>query len=209
MNRMIAAVNFVISGYFIINIIRHMIRPGMNSEYTRMLMFACLAAIPLVFMLMMVAGKERWLFLLDRSKEMAGGGPLMVLLLVGLVILLILMPLGMLAGIWYGMGFQFGMMFILYFVPIISRLIFNTTQQSIVAAITQGLLFFASFLIGISIVELLERFGSGAQLYDVHLQLVWPDYRDAAKMFFSVCAFALLNQVIAVYYEVQSMLGRT
>jgi hypothetical protein len=49
MNRIIAAVNFCISGYFIVNIIRHMIRPGMNSEYTRMLMFACLATIPLVF----------------------------------------------------------------------------------------------------------------------------------------------------------------
>jgi hypothetical protein len=132
----------------------------------------------------------------------------MVLLLVGLVILLILMPLGMLAGVWYGMGFQFGMMFILYFVPIISRLIFNSTQESILSAITQGLLFFASFLIGISIVAILERAGSGAQLYETHLQLVWPDYRDAAKMFFSVCVFALTNQMIAVYYEVQSMLGR-
>lgn len=206
MNRIIAAVNFCISGYFIVNIIRHMIRPGMNSEYTRMLMFACLATIPLVFMLMMVGGKERWLFLLDRGREMAGGGPLMVLFLAGLVILLVLMPLGMLAGVWYGMGFEFGTMFILYFVPIISRLIFNTTQQSIVSAITQGLLFFASFLIGISIVAILERAGSGAQLYDAHLQLVWPDYRDAAKMFFSVCVFALINQMIAVYYEVQSML---
>ena len=208
MNRIIAAVNFCISGYFIVNIIRHMIRPGMNSEYTRMLMFACLATIPLVFMLMMVAGKERWLFLLNYGKEMAGGDPLMVLLLVGLAILLILMPLGMLAGVWYGMGFSFGMMFILYFVPIISRLIFNTTQQSILSAITQGLLFFASFLIGISIVAILERSGSGAQLYESHLQLVWSDYRDAAKMFFSVCVFALTNQMIAVYYEVQSMLGR-
>ncbi len=181
----------------------------MNSEYTRMLMFACLATIPLVFLLMMVAGKERWLFLLDRGREMAGGGPLMVLLLVGLVIVLVLMPLGMLAGIWYGMGFEFGTMFILYFIPITSRLIFNTTQQSILSAITQGLLFFASFLIGISMVEILERAGSGAQLYETHLQLVWPDYRDAAKMFFSVCIFALINQLIAVYYEVQSMLGRT
>jgi uncharacterized membrane protein len=90
--------------------------------------------------------------------------PEKVLLLVGLVILLVLMPLGMLAGIWYGMGFEFGTMFILYFVPIISRLIFNTTQESIVSAITQGLLFFASFLIGISIVAILEHAGAGAQL---------------------------------------------
>ena len=209
MNRIIAAVNFCISGYFILNIIRHMIRPGMNSEYTRMLMFACLATIPLVFMLMMVAGKERWLYLLDRGRDLAGGGPLMVLLLVGLVILLVLMPLGMLAGIWYGMGFEFGTLFVLYFVPLISRLIFNTPQESIVSAVTQGLLFFASFLMGISIVAILSRFGSGSQLYETHLQLVWPDYRDAAKMFFSVCVFALINQLIAVYYEVQSMLGRT
>jgi len=208
MNRMIAAVNFCISGYFIVNIIRHMIRPGMNSGYTRMLMFALLATIPLVFMLMMVAGRDRWLFLLERAREMAGGGPLMVLLLAGLVILLIVLPLGMLAGIWYGMGFQFGTLFILYFVPIISRLIFNTTQQSVVSAIMQGLLFFASFLIGISIVGMMERFGSGVQVYDAHLQLVWPGYRDAAKMFFSVCVFALTNQLIAVYYEVQSLLGR-
>lgn len=208
MNRIIAAVNFCISGYFIVNIIRHMIRPGMNSGYTRMLMFALLATIPLVFMLMLVSGRERWVFLLERAKEMAGGGPLMILLLAGLVILLIVLPLGMLAGIWYGMGFQFGSLFILYFVPIISRLIFNTTQQSVVSAITQGLLFFASFLIGISIVGLMERFGSGVQIYDDHLQLVWPGYRDAAKMFFSVCVFALANQLIAVYYEVQSLLGR-
>ncbi len=208
MNRIIAAVNFCISGYFIVNIIRHMIRPGMNSGYTRMLMFALLATIPLVFMLMMVAGRERWLFLLERAKEMAGGGPLMILLLAGLVILAIVLPLGLLGGIWYGMGFQFGTLFILYFVPIISRLIFNTTQQSVVSAIMQGLLFFASFLIGITIVGVMERFGSGVQIYDTHLQLVWPGYRDAAKMFFSVCVFALTNQLIAVYYEVQSLLGR-
>jgi hypothetical protein len=173
-----------------------------------MLMFALLATIPLVFMLMLVSGRERWVFLLERAKEMAGGGPLMILLLAGLVILLIVMPLGMLAGIWYGMGFQFGSLFILYFVPIISRLIFNSTQQSVVSAIMQGLLFFASFLIGISIVGMMERFGSGVQIYDDHLQLVWPGYRDAAKMFFSVCVFALANQLIAVYYEVQSLLGR-
>jgi hypothetical protein len=208
MNRIIAAVNFCISGYFIVNIIRHMIRPGINSGYTRMLMFALLATIPLVFMQMMVAGRERWLFLLERAKEMAGGGPLMILLLAGLVILAIVLPLGMLAGIWYGMGFHFGTLFILYFVPIISRLIFNTTQQSVVSAIMQGLLFFASFLIGISIIGTMERFGSGVQVYDTHLQLVWPGYRDAAKMFFSVCVFALTNQLIAVYYEVQSLLGR-
>lgn len=208
MNRIIAAVNFCISGYFIFNIFRHMVRPGMNSGYTRMLMFACLATIPIVFLLMMVGGKERWLFLLERAREMAGGGPLMILLLVGLVLLLIVLPLGMLAGIWYGMGFQFGTLFMLYFVPIISRLVFNTTQQSVVSAITQGLLFFVSFLIGISIVGIMERFGPGVQVYDDHLQLVWPGYRDAAKMFFSVCIFALINQLIAVYYAGRTLLGR-
>jgi hypothetical protein len=128
---------------------------------------------------------------------------------VGLVILLVLMPLGMLAGIWYGMGFQFGTLFILYFVPIISRLIFNTPQESILSGVTQGVLFFVSFFIGITIVTILERAGAGAQLYETHLQVVWPGYRDAAKMFFSVCVFALINQLIAVFYEAKSMLGRT
>lgn len=104
------------------------------------------------------------------------------------------------------MGFRFGTQFIGFFIPIISRLISSTTQQSVLADVTQGVLFFAAFLIGIAIVYLLEHFGSGAQVYDTHLQLVWPGYRDAAKMFFSVCVFAFANQLIAVYYANRSMI---
>lgn len=174
--------------------------------YTRMLMFACLATIPLVFMLMMVGGKERWLFLLAQGREMAAGGPLSLLLLAGLSFLLILMPIGILIGVWFGMGLRFGALFFLYFVPIISRLMFNTTRESVMAAVTQGLLFFLAFFIGISIVTVLERFFGGAASYADHLQVLWPGYRDAAKMFFSVCVFALINQLIEFRYALVSLL---
>jgi hypothetical protein len=118
------------------------------------------------------------------------------MLLVGLAVLLVLMPIGMLVGIWFGMGLRFGSLFILFFVPVITRLAFGTTQDSIMTAIVQGLIFFASFFIGIGIVTILERFPSGVGTYETHLQILWPGYSDAAKMFFSICIFALINQAI-------------
>jgi len=192
-----------------INILQHMFRPGMNTGYTRMLIFACLATIPMVFMLAMVGGKDRLLFLLTQAKELANSGPLAFMLLVGLAILLVLMPLGMLVGIWFGMGLRFGSLFILYFVPVIMRLTFGTTNTSIMTAIMQALTFFVSFFIGIGIVTILERFTSVVGVYERHLQIVWPGYGDAAKMFFSVCIFALINQAIEFRHALIALLRGT
>ena len=196
MNRIAAAVNLCISGFYIFNVLLHTFRPGENTGYTRMLIFTCLATIPMVFMLAMIGGKDRWPYLFTLAKELANSGPLSLMLLVGLAVLLVLMPLGMLVGIWFGMGLRFGSLFILFFVPVITRLAFGTAQDSIMAAIVQGLIFFASFFIGIGIVSILERFPSGVGTYETHLQVLWPGYRDAAKMFFSICIFALINQAI-------------
>ena len=126
----------------------------------------------------------------------AGQGPLAIVLLAGLTVLLILLPVGILVGVWYGMGFSLGIQFVLFFVPVFSRLFFASTESSILAAIAQGLLFFLAFFIGITIVTILERFFAGTAVYAQHLQLIWPGYDAAAKMFFSVCTFALVNQLL-------------
>jgi len=205
MNRVAAAVNLCISGFYIINVLQHTFRPGENTEYTRMLIFTCLATIPMVFMLAMIGGKDRWPYLLTLAKELANSGPLSLMLLVGLAILLVLMPIGMLVGIWFGMGLRFGSLFILFFIPVITRLAFGTAQDSILTAVVQGVIFFASFFIGIGIVSILERFASGAETYERHLQILWPDYGGAAKMFFSICIFALINQAIEFRHALISL----
>jgi hypothetical protein len=160
----------------------------------------------MVFMLAMVGGKDRWIYLLAQARELAHSGPLAIMLLAGLAVLLVLMPLGMLVGIWFGMGFKFGSLFVLFFVPVITRLAFGTAQASIITAIVQGLTFFASFFIGIGIVAVLERFFSGAGTYERHLQLVWPGYGEAAKMFFSVCIFAFINQAMEFRHALMALL---
>ena len=111
----------------------------------------------------------------------------------------------MLVGIWFGMGLRFGSLFILFFVPVITRLAFGTAQDSIMTAIVQGLIFFAAFFIGIGIVTILERFPSGVGTYQEHLQILWPGYSDAAKMFFSISVFALINQAIEFRHAVISL----
>ncbi len=163
MSRVEAAANLCITGYYLFHIIHHIFRPGTNIGYTRMLMFACLATIPMVFMLMMVGGKDRWPDLLAHARELAHGGPMAVMLLAGLGILLVGMPIGMLVGVWYGMGLRFGALFILYFAPMIMRLAFNTTQASVLTAIVQGVTFFASFFMAVGIVMIVEKLPSGLQ----------------------------------------------
>lgn len=196
MNRIEAAANLCITGFYLYHIGQHMVRPGENGGYTRMLVFACLATIPMVFMLVMIGGRDRWVSLLAQAKEFAAGGPLALLLMAALAFLLVLMPLGMLVAIWFSMGLKFGSLFILYFVPMILRLVLGTTQECVLAAIARGVSFFASFLIGIGIVMILQRFFSGVGVYGDHFELVWPGYRDGAKMFFSVCTFALIGQLL-------------
>ena len=203
MNKLVAALNLGISGYFIVNIVMHMIRPGDNTGYTRMLMFACLATIPLAFMMILVGGRDRWPMLLAEFKALAAGGPISWLLLMGLILLLILLPLALLVGTWYGMGLRFGSMFILYLTPVFLRLAIAPVSDAIKTGLVLILILFASFFIGLGIVWFFKRFLSGIEIYQRHLQVIWPDYRDAAKMFFSVCVFALLNQLIEFFHALR------
>jgi hypothetical protein len=207
-NRVEAATSLCITGYYVIHIFHHMFRPGTNIGYTRMLMFACLATIPMVFMLMMIGGRDRWPHLLMQAKEFASNGPLAFMLVAGLAVLVVLMPIGMLVGVWFSMGLGFGSLFVLYFVPMAMRLTFGTTQACILTAVVRGVTFFASFFIAIGIVTILEKFASGAETYERHLHAIWPGYRDAAKMFFGVCVFALINQAIEFWHAITVLLRR-
>ena len=54
LQRIVSLVNLAITGFYIYSLIMHVIRSEGNIGYTRMLMFACLATIPVTFMLAMV-----------------------------------------------------------------------------------------------------------------------------------------------------------
>ena len=196
MVQFLTLMNLSISGFFIFNIAMHMIRPGANTGYTRMLMFACLAAIPLAFMMVLIGGRDRWPLLIAEAKNLAGSGFSSMLVLVGLIILTIILPLGILLGTWNLMGFRFGSLLIIYLIPGLFRLALAPADDSIKTGLILILLFFASFFVGIGIVSILDKYTSAVAIYQRHLQMIWPDYRDAAKLFFSVCVFALLNQLM-------------
>lgn len=208
MRRMAAGASLLISGYYLVTIVTHLVLPGDDTVYTRMLMFVCLATIPIGFMMAMIGGRDRLPLLAAKAKEMARGGPASVLLLAGLVLLLLVMPVGMLAGIWLGMGLRVGLMFALYFAPVIARLALAHARVSVRTAVVQGVLYFASFFTGIGIVFILDLLGYGSGSYAEHLQVIWPGYGSAAEMFFSVCVFTLLNQVIEFGYAARGLLGK-
>ena len=72
MRRIEAVVALTVAVYFIVGIVRHMIRPAVNAEYTRVLMFAGLATIPFVFLVGFTGGHDRWPHLIDYAREIAG-----------------------------------------------------------------------------------------------------------------------------------------
>jgi hypothetical protein len=100
----------------------------------------------------------------------------------------------MLLAIWFGVGLRFGLLFVVFFVPLLLRLATSPARASIETAVIQVVLLFAALFIGIGIVFLLGVSASGT--YERHLQVIWPGYKDAAKVFFGVCVFAFLSQLI-------------
>lgn len=196
MNRAQAAANLAIAGFFIFNIVRHMIRPGGNIMYTRMLMFVCLATIPMVFMLGPLGGHDRWPFLLDKAREIAGTGPYAWLTIAGLAVLMIILPLVIFIGIGFMMDLRSGLFFAMYFFPLVMRFALEPSRACIGTAVIHVVNFFVSVFVMIGIVYFVGRYGPGVGMYERHLHKIWPGYGTAANMFFWVCSFALLNQLV-------------
>ncbi len=204
-----AAFNIAIAGFYSISILWHMIRPGEDTGYTRMLMFAFIGSIPLGFMTIMIGGRDRWPMLAGYLREFGGTGAAGWLQLAGLGVLVAVLPLVLLAGAWYGMGLKFGTLFIAYFTPLMIRFFSAGAQEAVATSVAQGVLLFASFFAGMGIVWLLARFLP--QLldgYTAHMQVIWPGYRDAATMFFSVCVFGFVNQLLEARPALQALLSK-
>ena len=130
------------------------------------------------------------------------------MILVSMIVLMILLPLGILLGTWHFMGLRFGSLFIIYLVPGLFRLALAPADDAIKTGFILIFLFFASFFVGIGIVSILERFTSGVDAYQRHLQSIWPGYRDAAKLFFSVCVFTLFNQLIEFMHSIAALFAK-
>jgi hypothetical protein len=211
MTRVLAAIRLCITGYFIYVIVRHMISPGENAGYTRMLLFACLGTICISFMLMTIGGPDRWPSLARVARDAVGGtGPLYILTLAGFITAGVILPLVLLTALGVMLGLRLGFFMVLFFVPVLVRLVMATSQECVKNGVFQALLFFATMLIGVAIVALLEKYGSGVQVYIRHFHIIWPDYDDmsSARMFFSAATFAIANQLIEFVYAVLGLLGK-
>jgi hypothetical protein len=207
MNRIMPATSLLISGYFIVMIVKHMIAPGGNTGYTRMLMFACLGTIPLSFMMMIAGATGKWSALFTVAREAAGGSTLLyVLAIIGLVAVAVVLPVVLLAAAWYAMGLRLGFMFVLFFAPVAMRLALSPAKECAVNGVIQALLFFAAMLIGAGIYALLEKHSlEGA--YAKQVQAVWEgyDYASSGRMFFAITVFALANQLIELGFSIAGL----
>jgi hypothetical protein len=207
MHRIMSAASLLISGYFIAMIVKHMIAPGANTGYTRMLMFACLGTIPISFMMMIAGATGKWSALVGVAREAVGGsGPLYVLALAGLITVAVVLPIVLLAAAWYVMGLRFGFMFVLFFVPVAMRLALSPAKDCALNGVVQALLFFAAMLIGAGIFALLEKHSS-AEAYAGQVQAVWEgyDYASSGRMFFAITVFALINQLIEFGFAIAGL----
>ncbi|MEN6320850.1 MAG: hypothetical protein ABFD82_19115 [Syntrophaceae bacterium] len=205
LQRIVSLVNLAITGFYIYSLIMHVIRPGGNAGYTRMLMFACLATIPVAFMLAMIGGQDRWPVLFRGLKELGQTGTTEMAVVVGVIFILVVMPLGMLVGVWFGMGFKFGTLFLLFFVPLLLRLTLTSAKSSTDLAVYQVLLYFGAFFAAIALVRLLGIAQVDLQPYEQNVQTVWPGYGDAAVMFFAVWLLAITQQVMEFRYALISL----
>jgi hypothetical protein len=206
--RIIPLINVVVTGFYIYTLVMHVIRPGENSGYTRMLMFAFLASIPITFMLAMVGGHDRLPVLFRGLKEMAQTGPSGIAVVAGVTFVLLIMPLGMLVGVWFGLGLKFGSLFLLFFVPLLLRLMFIESKSSTNMAVYQALIYFGALFAALVLVRVLGMIRLDLKPYEQSVQLVWRDYGQAAIMFFAVWLFAMIQQVMEFKYAVVNLFDR-
>lgn len=161
-------------------------------------MFVGLATIPMVFIMGFAGGRDRWPFLPDIAKEVVGNGPFQLPGVLGMAAVVIVLPLAVFAAIWIMMELRSGLLFILYFVPLFLRMGLEPARECINTVIIQVLVFFGSIFIVLGIVHLLKRHTSGIEKFGKHVQAIWPGYDtdSSVNMFFWVCMFALINQLI-------------
>ncbi len=208
MQRIVILINLAITGSYIYSLIMHVIRPGQNVGYTRMLMFATLATIPVCFLLAMVGGQERWPVLLQGLKQVGQMGISGKAVVAGVVFLAVIMPLGMLVGVWFGMGLKFGAAFLLFFAPLVLRVTLISADSSINLAVHRVLLYFGAFVAAIILVRLLGMARVELRPYEQNVQAVWPGYGQAAIMFFAAWLFAVVQQVMEFRYALMSFFNR-
>jgi hypothetical protein len=205
MNRIGALVNLGITCFFMYRIVRHMLRPGDNTGHTRMLMYACLATIPLSFFMLMVAGREEVFREFGMPVSFNEYTFFNWFLLAGLI-LLYLLPFALLGGLSFMLDLRNRLLLFLFLVPALSRLALAPAQDSMIAAFVQIMVFMASIVAGALLAGALDRWGPGTRTQEKHLQKILPGYGTAANMFFGVSVFALASQLIEFLHALITLL---
>ncbi len=195
MNGITTLLNGGISVYFIYKIARHMMKPTEAYEYTKMLLFAGLGTIPIVFFTMMFAGKTELFNAFGLPPDMSGYELLHWWIFAG-VLLLYLLPVVLFFGLWYFAGLRMRFSFFIFLFPILSRLILVSNEGLMITAGTQIFLFFISIFITMGIVQLMNTYFGGTQEQESHFLHIWPGYGTAVNMFFWICTYAIGTQFV-------------
>lgn len=203
--------NLGISVYFACNIVRHIVRPGASIGYTRMLLFAYLSTIPFIFLLGFAGGRDRWPHLLDIARDIAGPGWYAPLVVTGLGAVTILLPLGIFVAVFVVMEFRSAFLFVLFFIPVLMRLILSTRQECVMSAVLLAMLFLFMGPVGYAAVVQMKRRGKTAlvQEYGRHMRKIWLDQNEetSPNMFMSAGLFALSAQAIEIIRAVRDLVA--
>ncbi len=207
LNKTVALLTLLISGFYLYSLVLHILHPEDNFGYTRMLMFVWVATLMLVPMLGLI-GFYTWPGLVQMTQGLLTKGASGWAQAAGIWFLLTVLPLGTMVIVWFCMDLKFGSLFLLFFVPLVMRLLFSDSQAFKVAALTQAVLFFGSIFAALAILRLLAHFQIDSGAYARSVLAVRPDWSDAAMLFFSVTLLALGNQVIEFTHALLALLGK-
>lgn len=194
MNILANILNAGIAIYFIYKIARHMLRPGKAYEYTRMLLFAGLGTIPIVFFTMMFAGRTEVFNAFGLPPAVSDYEFLHWWIFAG-VMLLYLLPVVLLFGLLYMAGLRMGFSFFVFLFPILSRLVLVANEELMVTAGMQIFLFFLCVFVTMGLVQVMNKYFNGTREQETHFIHIWPGYGTAVNMFFWICTYAIGTQL--------------
>jgi hypothetical protein len=98
-------------------------------------------------------GRDRWPHLLDIAWDIAGPGWYAPLVVAGLGAVTILLPLGIFVAVFVVMEFRSAFLFVLFFIPVLMRLILSTRRECVMSAVLLTMLFLFMGPVGYAVVS--------------------------------------------------------
>lgn len=184
MNKFLAGLSFLTSGYFIVFLIVNFIKPSPDTSYSKALLVNLIITPVLVFLFML------WPTIVSSLKNKTGLGfsITMALLIAILGSSLIIGTFGIKTGLW----------FLAFYAPIVLRHSMPNEETSAMEVIKPFLFYFGAFFLAAIIFALLNALSVDLSAQQNHFDKIWPNYHQGITMMLSIYLFGIFNQVTEI-----------